>query len=109
MAVNEEQMIGISELSESSIIRTSKAKKMPVMGAWKMAAKAAAPPIPMSMMVCLYSSFSHRPMLAPMEAPVDTEGPSNPTDPPKPTVKALAMMVDHMLCGLTSAFFFLMA
>ena len=109
MAENEEQMMGISAPSERSIINTSKAKKMPVIGAWKMAANAAAPPMPMSMITCLYSNFSQRPMLEPMDAPVETEGPSKPTEPPKPTVKALATMVDHMLCLLTSPFFFLMA
>ena len=40
MAVNEAQMMGIKAPKERSIIRTSKAKKMPVIGAWKMEAKA---------------------------------------------------------------------
>ena len=53
MATNEEQMIGTKALSDRSIINTSREKTMPVMGAWKMAAKAAAPPMPMSWMVCL--------------------------------------------------------
>ena len=82
---------------------------MPVMGAWKMEAKAAAPPMPINMMISRYSSFNQRPMLDPMEAPVDTDGPSKPTEPPKPTVKPLAMIVDHMLCLLTFPWFFRIA
>ena len=109
MAVNDAQIMGINDPKERSIISTSKAKKMPVIGAWKMAANAAAPPMPISITTCLYSNFSQRARLEPILAPVDTEGPSKPTEPPKPTVKALAMMVDHMLCRLTSPFFFLIA
>ena len=45
--------MGTKALSDKSIINTSRAKTMPVMGAWKMAAKAAAPPMPISCMVCL--------------------------------------------------------
>ena len=48
-------------------------------------------------------------MLEPMEAPVETEGPSRPTEPPKPTVNALVTMDVQVLLWLTLPFFFEMA
>ena len=48
-------------------------------------------------------------MLEPMLPPVDTLGPSNPTEPPKPTVKALVTMLDQVLLRLTLPLFFEMA
>ena len=48
-------------------------------------------------------------MLEPMLPPVDTLGPSNPTEPPKPTVRALVTMLDQVLLRLTLPLFFEMA
>ena len=73
-------------------MKTSMAKMTPVIGAWKMAASAEAPPMPINTLICFWLSFNMRPMLEPMLPPVDTEGPSNPTDPPKPTVSALVII-----------------
>ena len=49
---------------------------------------------------------SNCPMFDPMAAPVDTEGPSNPTEPPKPTVKELVIIEAKVLYGFTAPLFF---
>ena len=92
IAQNAEIRIGTSAVMEMSIMKTSIAKITPVIGAWKMAANAEAPPMPINTLICFWLSFNSCPIFEPMEPPVDTEGPSNPTDPPKPTVSALVII-----------------
>ena len=90
-------MMGMSAVIEMSIMKTSMANTTPVIGAWKMAANAEAPPMPIKTLICFWFSFSSWPMFEPMAPPVDTEGPSNPTDPPKPTVKALVIIEEKVV------------
>ena len=87
----------MSAVMEISIMKTSMAKMTPVIGAWKMAAKADAPPMPINTLICFWLSFRSCPILEPMEPPVDTEGPSKPTEPPKPTVNALVMIDENVV------------
>ena len=97
IATNDDTMIGIKEAMEISIINTSMAKMIPVIGAWKIEARAAAHPIPMSTTMFFWFRRSSCPMLEPMAEPVETEGPSSPTEPPKPTVKALVKIEAYVL------------
>ena len=46
MATNDDTIIGINDAIEISIMNTSIAKMIPVIGAWKIDARAAAHPIP---------------------------------------------------------------
>ena len=92
MAQKAEIMIGMRAVMEMSIMKTSMAKMTPVIGAWKIDASAEAPPMPINTLICFWLSFRNCPILEPMEPPVETEGPSNPTEPPKPTVSALVIM-----------------
>ena len=102
-------MIGISDAIEMSIINTSMAKIMPVIGAWKIEAKAAAHPMPISTTMFFWLSRSNCPILEPIAEPVETDGPSSPTEPPKPTVSELVMIDANVLYGLTAPLFFCMA
>ena len=70
---------------------------IPVIGAWKIDARAAAQPIPMSTTIFFWLRRNSCPMLEPIAEPVDTDGPSSPTEPPKPTVKALVMIEAKVL------------
>jgi hypothetical protein len=75
-----------------SSISTSSAKMMDAMGALKMAAMAPADAQAIRRMMFLKSRRRKRPMFDPTAPPVDTVGPSSPTEPPKPTVSALVMI-----------------
>ena len=109
MATNDDTIIGMRDAIEMSIMKTSMANMIPVIGAWKMDARAAAQPIPISTTICFWLRRSSCPMLEPMADPVDTEGPSSPTEPPKPTVRALVMMEAKVLYGFTAPLFVWMA
>ena len=50
-------MIGMSAVMEMSIMKTSIAKMTPVIGAWKMAASAEAPPMPINTLICFWFSL----------------------------------------------------
>jgi hypothetical protein len=67
-------------------------KMMAAIGALKMEEMAAADAQDISTILDLKLICIIRPKLEPMAEPVLTEGPSSPTDPPKPTVKILVKM-----------------
>ena len=92
MATNDDTIIGINDAIEISIMNTSIAKMIPVIGAWKIDARAAAHPIPISTTIFFWFRRNNCPMFDPMAEPVETEGPSSPTEPPKPTVNELVMI-----------------
>ena len=66
------------------------------MGARKMPAMPAAAPHPTRIISTFGDSLKACPMLEPMAAPVNTIGPSAPTDPPNPIVIEDDMTEDHM-------------
>ena len=92
IATNDEIIIGTRDAMEISIMKTSMAKIIPVIGAWKIDAKPAAQPIPISTTIFFWFRRSNCPILEPMAEPVETDGPSSPTEPPKPTVSELVMI-----------------
>ena len=76
------------------------AKTRPVIGALKTPPRAPATPQPMRSIRLRCSRRKSRPKFDPTAAPVITIGLSAPTEPPKPMVRALAMMEDQVLWGL---------
>ena len=83
---------GKRALPVRSSISTSKVKTSAAMGALKMAAIAAVEPQANSRVVCRVLRWKNRATFEPMALPVSTIGASNPTEPPNPTVTALATM-----------------
>ena len=79
-------MSGMAEPAVRSSMSTSTVKRSPAMGALKMPAMPAAAPHPTSIMSVWGERRNSCPRLEPMAAPVNTMGPSAPTDPPKPMV-----------------------
>ncbi len=67
------------------------------MGALKIPATAPAAPQPIIRIICLWFKRNRRPRFEPMAPPVSTMGASAPTEPPKPMVKVLPMMLEYML------------
>ena len=86
-------------------MRTSIVNSKPAMGALKMPAIPAAAPQATSMASVCGGSLNACPRLLPMAAPVNTMGPSAPTDPPKPMVNDEAMSDEYMLCIFRRLFF----
>jgi len=80
-----------------SIMITSSTKTIPVIGALKIADIAAAEAAPRSRIVLIYGKLNNCAILEPIPAPVDTVGPSNPTEPPKPTVRELVRIEEYKL------------
>ena len=80
------KMSGITEPAVKSSISTSTVNSTPAIGALKMPAMPAAAPQPTS----IISKWGERrkacPKFDPMAAPVNTMGPSAPTEPPQPIV-----------------------
>lgn len=77
---------------------TSRANTMAAMGALKMADMAAAAAKPSTATISLLLSLNIWVIINPQAAPVTTVEPSNPTEPPKPTVRALVTMDEKVLC-----------
>ena len=61
--------------------------------------------MPINTLICFWLSFKTWPIFEPIAPPVETDGPSNPTEPPKPTVKALVMMEENVVYGFTMPLF----
>ena len=80
-------------------IITSRAKNAPAMGALKTAAIPPATPHPVSMGKRLGVTRSTCPSRDPREAPIWTMGPSRPTEPPVPIVKAEVSAMMSAPCG----------
>ena len=86
--VAEAKSKGTRELSVKSMLKSSNVKMMAATGAPNMEAMAPAVAQAINKMRCLKPRRIQRARLEPMADPVPTAGPSNPTDPPKPTVMA---------------------
>ncbi len=80
-----------------SSISTSRVKSIPAMGARKMPAMPAAAPQPTRIISRRGDRRNACPTLEPMAAPVNTIGPSAPTEPPKPMVMPEATREAYML------------
>src|SRR5665648_911058 len=85
---------------------TSTAKTIPAMGALKIAAIDAAEAHPSIKITYLYSRRKNLLNCDPIAAPVDTVGPSSPTEPPNPTVNAEVITDENVLCLLMNLFLF---
>ena len=88
---------------------TSMVNSRPAMGALKMPAMPAAAPQPTSIMSVCGDKRKACPRFDPMAAPVNTMGPSAPTEPPKPMVTDDATSEAYMLCTFKRLFFNAMA
>ena len=91
---------GNKEEKLKSSISTSSTKTSPAMGALNTPDTAPAAPHPTSNIKVLGCKWNRLPKSEPHAAPVSTIGASAPTEPPKPMVMALAMMLDQRLCDL---------
>ena len=89
---------GIKEAVVKSIINTSIANTIAAIGALKMAAIAPVAPQANNNIRDRVSSLNKLEMLEPIAEPVYTMGASNPTEPPNPTVRVLAIRDVHVLC-----------
>ncbi len=96
---------GITDTVVRSSISTSRVKSMPAIGALKMPAIPAAAPQPTSIISIRGDIRNTRPRLEPMAAPVNTIGPSAPTEPPKPIVTELASTDEYILWRFNRLFF----
>ena len=81
---------GITDSVVRSIMSTSNVKSIPAIGALNMPAIPAAAPHPTIIMSTLGDMRNSDPMVEPIAAPVNTIGPSAPTEPPNPMVMELA-------------------
>ena len=95
---------GISELKARFKLKISRANTTPVIGALNIDATAAAVAQPMRSIRSFSLRRKKRPMLEPIAAPVLTVGPSNPTEPPSPTVMGAVMSALYILDGAMSPF-----
>ena len=93
----------------TSVSNTSKAKITPAMGLLKTAAIPAAAPAANNRVRSDLVTNKSLPALAPIALPVTAIGASNPTEPPKPTVTALVIICENVLCRSTFEPFLLMA
>jgi len=100
VAVAAEKSTGIKDETVSSGRITSSAKSIPAIGELKIAEIPAAAPQAINKVRFLSSKCRIRAIFEPIAEPVDTIGDSNPADPPKPTVKAEAMILEYILVGL---------
>ena len=98
--MTQETRRGNNDAIVKSIIKTSKVKTKPAIGALKIPATAPAAPHPTNSIRVLCSILNTLPKLEPIADPVNTIGASAPTEPPKPIVMALAITDDHVLCRL---------
>ena len=90
---------GTAVVMVMSNISTSKVKSTPASGALKMPAMAPAAPQPRSSFTPRGLTWKKRPTLEPMALPVEAMGASNPTLPPKATVRVEATREVYMLRG----------
>ena len=77
---------------------TSRAKKAPAIGALKAAAIPPATPQPARVGSRLGGTLSNWPRTEPSEAPIWTMGPSRPTEPPEPIVRAEETDLARAVC-----------
>ena len=88
---------GIKDPKVRSKLNISMVKIMAAIGALKMDAIAAAEAQDINTILDLKLICINLPRLEPMAEPVLTDGPSNPTEPPKPTVKILVAKDPNIL------------
>jgi hypothetical protein len=87
---------GKTDESVKSSMKISRAKTTPAMGALKRDAIAAEPAHVIIRTVCFLERWKNLDRNEPIPAPEVADGPSNPTEPPKPTVMALVIIVIHV-------------
>ena len=100
---------GINAGILTSVSNTSKAKITPAMGLLKTAAIPAAAPLAKSKVRSGLVTNKSFPALAPIALPVTAIGASSPTEPPNPTVNALVIICENVLCRSTCEPVLLMA
>ena len=76
----------------SSILNTSRVNSAPPAGALKIPAIPAPAPQPTRIMSMRGETLKNDPIRLPMPAPAYAIGPSEPADPPNPSVRALAII-----------------
>jgi len=96
---------GRSEARVRSRLNTSIAKMIAAIGALKMLDMAPAAAQPISRVRVAWFMLKALEIFDPREAPVATVGPSNPTDPPNPTVMGAVRSEAYICMGFISPFF----
>ena len=100
---------GMTDTVVRSIISTSSVNSIPAIGALNIPAMPAAAPHPTIIISTRGDMRNACPRVEPMAAPVNTMGPSAPTDPPKPMVMELAMSEVYVLWRFRRLLFWDMA